>query len=66
MSTSRNPARAATMNLRGMTFTSSPFVDVSLLSKNTFTSYQEELSIFFHQNPTPARVENIDNDIEAN
>ncbi len=57
VSTSRDPARAATKNLRDMTFTSSPFVDVSLLSKNIFTSYQEELSIFFRQNPTPARVE---------
>ena len=33
-SSSRDPARAATKGLRGMIFTSSPFVDPSLLSRS--------------------------------
>ena len=62
-SSSRDPARAATKGLRGMIFTSSPFVDPSLLSRsNSFEADQEKLKEFFRRNPTPARVEDIVND----
>jgi hypothetical protein len=64
-STSCDPARAVTKNLRSMTFTSSPFVDVSLLGKNTFGTYQEEMRVFFCRNPTPARMEDNDDDEDA-
>ncbi len=61
-SSSRDPARAATNGLRGMTFASSPFVDPSLLSRcnDSFDANQEKLREFFRRNPTPAHVEDVD------
>jgi hypothetical protein len=39
VSTSRDLARAATKGLRGMIFASSPFVNVSLLGKDSFEAH---------------------------
>ena len=63
-STSRDPARAATKGLRGMTFASTPYVDPSLLSRcsDSFEADQDALKAFFRRNPTPARVEDVDDD----
>ena len=65
-SSSRDPARAATKGLRGMTFASSPFIDPSLLSRSneSFEADQEKLKAFFRRNPTPTRVEGTENDEE--
>ena len=65
-SSSRDQARAATKGLRGMILASSPFVDPSLLSRgNRYEADQEKLKAFFRRNPTPARVEIIDDDENA-
>ena len=62
-SSSCDPACDATKGLRGMIFMSSPFVDPSLLSRsNSFEANQEKLKEFFCRNPTPTRVEDINND----
>jgi hypothetical protein len=65
-SSSRDPARAATKGLRNMTFVSSPFVDPSLLSRcnDSFEADQEKLREFFCRNPTPARVEDVNDNEE--
>jgi hypothetical protein len=62
-SSSRDPACAATKGLRGMTFVSNPYVDLSLLNRcsNRFEADQEKLKEFFRRNPTPARVKDVDN-----
>ena len=66
-SSSRDQARAATKGLRGMILASSPFVDPSFLSRgNRYEADQEKLKAFFRRNPTPARVEIIDNDENVN
>ena len=61
-SSSCDPARAATKGLRGMTFVSNPYVDLSLLNRcsDRFEVDQEKLKEFFRRNPTPARVEDVD------
>jgi hypothetical protein len=59
-------ARAATKGLRGMTFASSPFVDASLLGKDSFEAHQENMKEFYRRNPTPARVEDNDDDEDTN
>jgi hypothetical protein len=65
-SSSRDQARAATKGLRGMILAPSPFVDPSLLSRgNRYEADQEKLKAFFRRNPTPARVEIIDDDENA-
>ena len=65
-SSSRDQARAATKGLRGMILAPSPFVDPSLLSRgNRYEADQEKLKAFFCRNPTPARVEIIDDDENA-
>ena len=63
-SSSRDPARAATKGLRGMTFVSNPYVDLSLLNRcsDLFETDQEKLKEFFRRNPTPARVEDVDDE----
>jgi hypothetical protein len=62
-SSSRDQARAATKGLRGMFLASGPFVDPSLLSRgNRYEADQEKMKAFFRRNPTPARVEIIDDD----
>ena len=63
-SSSRDPARAATKGLRGMTFISNPTVDLSLLNRcsDLFETDQEKLKEFFRRNPTPARVEDVDDE----
>jgi len=63
-SSSRDQARAATKGLRGMTLVSCPFVEPSLLSRGNdrFEADQEKLKAFFRRNPTPARVEIVDDD----
>ena len=63
-SSSRDPARAATKGLRGMTFVSNPYVDLSLLNRcsDLFKTDQEKLTEFFCRNPTPARVEDVNNE----
>ena len=61
ISSSRNPARATTKGIRGMTFISNPYLDVSLLGKNSYEADQENLKAFFHRNPTPARVSSNNN-----
>jgi hypothetical protein len=66
VSTSRDLARAATKGLRGMTFALSPFVDVSLLGKDSFEAHQEKMKEFYRRNPTPARVEDNDDDEDTN
>jgi hypothetical protein len=43
ISTSRDPAPAATKGLRNMTFTSSPFPNASLLGKNSYEADQEKM-----------------------
>jgi hypothetical protein len=65
-SSSRDPARAATKGLRNMTFVSSPFVDPLLLSRcnDSFEADQEKLREFFHRNPTPAHVKDVNDDEE--
>ena len=65
-SNSRDPARAATKGLRGMTFVSSPFVNPSLLIRcnDSFEVDQTKLREFFCCNPTPARVNDVDDDEE--
>ena len=65
ISSSRNPARAATKSFRTMTFASSPLVDISLLGKNIFEAEQETMKAFFHRNPTSARVEDLDDEEET-
>ena len=71
VSSSRDPARAATKGIRGMTFASSPFLDASLLGKNSYEADKEKLKAFFHRNPTPvARASSnddatVDNDKEV-
>ena len=64
VSSSRDQARAATKGLRGMIFASCPYVDPSLLSRRNdrFEADQEKLKAFFRRNPTPARVETVDDD----
>ena len=64
VSSSRDQARAATKGLRGMIFASCPYVDPSLLSRGNdrFEADQEKLKAFFRRNPTPARVETVDDD----
>jgi hypothetical protein len=42
ISSSRDPACAATKGLRSMTFVLSPFVNVSLLGKNKFQANKEK------------------------
>ncbi len=67
ISTSCDPARAATKGLRNMTFTSSPFPDTSLLGKNSYEADQEKMKAFYRRNPTPAHASsnhNIDVDDE--
>jgi hypothetical protein len=66
VSTSRDLARAATKGLRGMTFTLSPFVDASLLGKDSFEAHQEKMKEFYRCNPTPARVEDNNDDKDTN
>ena len=63
-SSSRDPARAATKGLRGMTFFSNPYVDLLLLNRcsDIFKTDQEKLKEFFRRNPTPARVEDVDDE----
>ena len=61
-SNSRDPARAATKGIRNMTFALNPFADVSLLGKNSFKADQEKMKEFYRRNPTPARVEENDDD----
>lgn len=63
ISNSRDPARAATKGIRGMTFTSNPFPDASLLGKNIYDAGQDILREFYRRNPTPAR-HNVDMDDE--
>ena len=60
-SSSRDPARAATKGLRGMTFVTNPYVNLSLLNRcsDLFETDQEKLKEFFRRNPTPARVEDV-------
>ena len=65
ISCSRNSARAATKGFRTMTFASSPLVEVSLLGKNIFEAEQETMKAFFHRNPTPAHVEDLDDEEET-
>jgi hypothetical protein len=62
VSTSRDLTRAMTKGLRGMTFTLSSFVDASLLGKDSFEAHQEKIKEFYHRNPTPARVEDNNDD----
>jgi hypothetical protein len=64
VSSSRDPACAATKGIRGMTFTSSPFLDVSLLGKNSYEADKEKLKAFYRRNPTPARMSS-NNDVSA-
>jgi hypothetical protein len=47
-----------------MIFASCPYVDPSLLSRRNdrFEADQEKLKAFFRRNPTPARVETVDDD----
>jgi hypothetical protein len=61
-SNSCDPACAATKGIRNMTFASNPFADVSLLGKNSFEADQEKMKEFYHRNPTPACVEENDDD----
>ncbi|KAL3803022.1 hypothetical protein ACHAW5_005300 [Stephanodiscus triporus] len=64
-SSSHDPARAATKGIRSMTFASSPFVDLLLLSRfnDTPDDDQAKLRDFFCRNPTPTRVEeDVDDD----
>lgn len=63
-SSSCNRARAATKGLRGMTFLSNPYVDPSLLNRcsDRFEADQAQLKEFFRRNPTPARVEDVNDD----
>jgi hypothetical protein len=62
LSSSHNPARAATKGLRTMTFITNPFIELSFIGKS-FEDKQASMKEFFHRNPTPARVE-INNDDE--
>ena len=64
VSSSRDQARAATKGLREMIFASCPYVDLSLLSRGNdrFEADQDKLKAFFRRNPTPARVEIVDDD----
>ena len=55
-STSCDPAHAATKGIRGMTFTSSPFPNASLLGKNSYEADQDNLQAFYHCNSTPAHT----------
>jgi hypothetical protein len=66
VSTSRDLAPAVTKGLRGMTFDSSPFVDASLLGKNSFEAHQEKMKEFYRRNPTPALVDDNDDDEDTN
>jgi hypothetical protein len=66
VSTSRDLARAATKGLRGMTFALSSFVDASLLGKDSFKAHQEKMKEFYRRNPTPARVEDNNDDEDTN
>jgi hypothetical protein len=52
-SSSHDPARAATKGLRGMTFVSNPYVDLSLLNRcsDLFETDQEKLKEFFVATP---------------
>ena len=43
ISTSRDPTRAATKGIKGMTFTSSPFPDALLLGKSSYKADQDNL-----------------------
>jgi hypothetical protein len=56
ISTSRDPARAATKGLRNMAFTSTPFLDASLLGKNSYRADQEKMKAFYRCNPTPTHA----------
>ncbi len=47
-----------------MTFPSSPFLDVSLLGKNSYEADKEKHKAFYSRNPTPARA-NSNNDVTA-
>ncbi len=67
ISTSCDPARAATKGLRNTTFTSTPFPNVSLLGKNSYEADQEKMKAFYRRNPTPAHASsnhNVDMDDE--
>jgi hypothetical protein len=66
VSTSCDLACAMTKGLRGMTFASSPFVDTSLLGKDSFEAHQEKMKEFYRRNPTPAHVEDNDDDEDTN
>ncbi len=66
VSISPDLARAMTKGLRGMTFASSPFVDASLLGKDSFEAHQEKMKEFYRRNPTPACVKDNDNDEDTN
>jgi hypothetical protein len=61
-SNSCNQARAATKGIRKMAFASNPFADVPLLGKNSFVADQEKMKECYRRNPTPACVEENDND----
>jgi hypothetical protein len=65
ISSSRDPACAATKGFRTMTFASNPLVNVSLLGKNIFKAAQETMKEFFCRNPTPAHVEDLDDEEET-
>ena len=47
-----------------MTFPSSPFLDVSLLGKNSYEADKEKLKVFYRRNPTPACA-NSNDDVTA-
>jgi hypothetical protein len=66
VSTSCDLARAVTKGLRGMPFALSPFVDASLLGKDSFEAHQEKMKEFYHPNPTPARLEDNKDDEDTN
>ncbi len=59
--TSRDPARAATKGLRNMTFTSTLFLDASLLGKNSYEADQEKMKAFCCRNPTPTHASSTHN-----
>ncbi len=56
ISTSCDPARAATKGLRNMTFTSTPFPDASLLGKNSYEADREKMKAFYRRNPMPTHA----------